>query len=165
MELDNNIAKQTYIQLLADILMKKRDVLNQLLNLTETQEAIISSEDFQEEEFLNIISLKEEKIQALTKLDIGFEQIYENVKSELSSKGEKYAVEIAKLKEYIVAITDLSVKLQTLELRNKSKMEVVLATKRKNIKIARMSNQTAANYYKSMAQHTEEQSYFYDKKK
>lgn len=165
MELDNHAAKQTYIQLLADILIKKSEVLNQLLDLTQTQETMINNEPFLEDEFSNIISLKEEKIQVLMKLDSGFEQIYESVRNELTSSKEKYENEITKLKEHIASITDLSVKLQTLEIRNKSKLEVVLATKRKSIKSARISNQTVANYYKNMAQHTEEQSYFYDKKK
>ncbi|MHB8129443.1 MAG: hypothetical protein ACYDEX_10625 [Mobilitalea sp.] len=165
MELENHATKQAYIQMLADTLRKKSEVLNLLMNLTEQQESLITSENFNEDDFLMTITLKEEQIQALTKLDLGFEQLYESVKEELETGKTKYATEITDLKERITNITDMSVRLQALEQRNKSKLEVLLAKKRKDIKGSRISNQTAANYYKTMANQHEAQSYFYDKKK
>ncbi|MDF2944215.1 MAG: hypothetical protein K0S01_3073 [Herbinix sp.] len=164
MELENHTTKQAYIQLLADTLKKKTEVLDLLMNLSEQQDSIISSEDFDEEQFLQTITLKEEQIDSLTKLDAGFEQLYESVKVELETGRAKYTIEISALKERITEITDLSVKLQALEKRNKSKLEVLLAQKRKVIKNSRISNQTAANYYKTMAKQHEAQSVFYDKK-
>jgi hypothetical protein len=165
MELENQTTRQTYIQLMVDTLRKKTVVLNVLMNLTQQQEYIISSDTFQEDQFLQTISQKEEQIQILTKLDIGFEQLYESVKDELVNGKERYSAELEMLKELITDITDLSVKLQALEKRNKSKMDVLFARKRKEIKNSRISNQTATNYYKTMANQHEAQSYFYDKKK
>lgn len=165
MELENHSSRQTYIQLLADTLKKKREVLNLLMNITQQQESVITSEPFREEQFLQIITLKEEHIQNLAKLDTGFEQLYNSVKEELTNNKEKYLAEIAVLKDLITDITDLSVRLQAMEKRNKSKLEVLLASKRKEIKMSRMSNQNAAHYYKTMANQQESQSYFYDKKK
>ena len=75
-----------------------------------------------------------------------------------------YSVEISCMKELITKITDLSVRLQAIEKRNKEKFEAVIASKRIEIKKLRISNQTATNYYKTMAQQHESQSYFYDKK-
>jgi len=165
MELENHATKQAYIQMLADTLRKKSEVLNQLMNLTEQQERLMISDNFNENDFLETISLKDEQIQALTKLDAGFDQLYESVKEELVTGKVNYATEITDLKERITYITDMSVKLQVLEQRNKSKMEVLLARKRKEIKGSRISNQTATNYYKTMVNQHEAQSYFYDKKK
>jgi flagellar biosynthesis/type III secretory pathway chaperone len=165
MELENHTSRQTYIQLLADTLKKKREVLNLLMNITQKQESVITSEPFREEQFLQIITLKEEHIQNLAKLDTGFEQLYNSVKEELVNNKNKYSAEIAVLKDLITDITDFSVRLQAMEKRNKSKLEVLFASKRKEIKMSRMSNQKAANYYKTMANQQESQSYFYDKKK
>jgi hypothetical protein len=165
MELENHTTRQAYIQLLVDTLRKKTEVLNLLMNFTQQQENIISSDTFQENQFLQIISLKEEQIQILSKLDIGFEQLYESVKDELTISKERYGSEIEVLKDLITKITDLSVKLQVLEKRNKSKLDVLFARKRKEIKNSRISNQTATNYYKTMANQHEAQSFFYDKKK
>jgi flagellar biosynthesis/type III secretory pathway chaperone len=165
MDLDNQTAKQTYIQLLADTLKKKIEVLNQLMELTGKQETEITSEVFNEDNFMELITLKDAQIQKLNMLDDGFEHLFRSVSDELAAGKGSYAEKIIELKEYITVITDMSVKLQTMEARNKSKLEVLLATKRKNILKAKVSAQTATNYYKTMAMQHEAQSYFYDKKK
>lgn len=165
MDLENNTTKKAYVQLLADILEKKLIVLKRLTGITEQQEKLISSDTlFEEELFLETISLKEEQIQNLSKLDTGFEQVYESVKEELDGNKENYVKEISLLKEQISNITDMSVKLQVLEKRNKSKLELVFTQKRREIKNARISSQTATSYYKSMANNHKPESFFYDKK-
>ena len=164
MELENHTTKKAYIQLLEDTLNKKLQVLRILLDMTNQQESIIASETFNEDEFLQTISSKDEQIQILLKVDAGFEQLYESVKEELVTGKEKYVVEITAIKELITMITDLSVKLQAMETRNKSKLQTVLAKKRKEIKGSRVSNQMATNYYKTMANQHEIPSFFYDKK-
>lgn len=162
---ENQNSKQTYIQLLADTLKRKIDVLKQLKNFTQNQEAEINSPAFSEDSFMQLISLKDEQIKKLSQLDDGFEQLYQNVKEELDVHRESYAAYISKLQELISEITDLSVELQTMETRNKAKLETLLASKRKSIRQAKISTQTASNYYKTMAMQQETQSYFYDRKK
>ncbi len=163
MGLKDNV-KQTYIQLLIDSLGKKNEVLTELMQITTKQQDIIDSESFDEDEFLRTISLKEEQIKDLTEFDKGFEMVYERIREELNNNPNSYRTEIEDLKELVTKVTDLSVKLQALEKRNKSKIEALLVSKRKNIKNARLSNETVTNYYKSMSGKQEEQSYFYDKK-
>jgi len=165
MELENQAAKQAYIQLMSDALARKIQVLDQLQNLTEQQERVITTEPFDEALFLQTISIKEEHIKVLAQLDSGFEKLYTSVKEELVTGKSKYETSIINMQEQIKKITDLSVKLQALEKRNKAKMETMLIFKRKNIKSARVSNQTATNYYKTMSKQHENQSFFYDKKK
>lgn len=164
MELDNQIAKQTYIRMMAETLDKKTDLLIRLMELTNQQEGLIASDQFDEEEFNRIISAKEEELQKLSKLDDGFEKLYESIKEELVVGKNKYEEEIAKMKESISKITDISMKLQATEKRNKAGLEFLFARKRKDIKNARMSSQTVASYYKAMSRQNETQSIFYDKK-
>lgn len=165
MDIENHTTRQVYIQLLTDVLKKKLEVLNRLMSLTEQQEKMIASDLFEGDQFLQTITLKEEQIQNLSKLDTGFEQLYEGVKKELNLNKENYVAEITLLKEDILSITDMSVKLQAMEKRNKLKLESIFAKKRKDIKNSKISSQTATNYYKTMANRHEVQSYFYDKKK
>lgn len=166
MEIENHATRQAYIRLLADTQKKKLEILTQLMSLTEQQESLISSsDDFDEEEFLRIISLKEEQINALDKMDEGFQKVYDSVKEELITGKEKYEAEITTLKNLITDITDLSVKLQALEKRNKSRLEVYFSNSRKQIKNYRMNNKSVTNYYKTMTKQHEAQSFFYDKKK
>lgn len=163
MELNSNV-KKTYIQLLIDSLGKKYMVLNELMKITSKQQEIIESERFDEDEFLQTIALKEEQINSLSELDKGFELVYDRIRNELRDNSKEYKSEITSLKDLVTKVTDLSVKLQVLEKNNKSKLETLLANKRKNIKNARLSNETVANYYKAMSGRQESQSYFYDKK-
>ncbi len=165
MELENQTTKQAYIQLLLDILKKKLAILSELMSLTIAQEEILKQEDFDENEFSNTIESKEEQLEELAKLDIGFEQIYDSVREELATQKVNYYHEIAQMQEYITSITDLNVKLMALEKRNKSRLELILSQKRKDIKKSRMSSQTVAKYYKSVANQSDVPSYFYDKKK
>jgi flagellar biosynthesis/type III secretory pathway chaperone len=164
MELENQTARQAYIQLLVDTLRKKSEVLNQLMQLTEQQESIIASEEFNDDEFFEIVALKDEKLTALSKLDDGFEQLFESVKEELFTSKVKYVEEITVLKQLITSITDVSVKLQALETRNKAKMDVYFSNQRNEIKRSRLSNKTVASYYKTISKQNEAESFFYDKK-
>jgi hypothetical protein len=164
MELNDN-AKGTYIQLLIDSLKKKHEVLDELMQITTKQQAIIDSESFMEDEFLETISLKEEHIKDLGQLDRGFELVYERIREELNENRKEYIPQITTLKELVTIVTDLSVKLQALERSNKAKLEALLVNKRRKIRNSRLSNETVANYYKNMSGKTQPQSYFYDKKK
>ncbi|CRZ35202.1 hypothetical protein DFR55_10470 [Herbinix hemicellulosilytica] len=163
MELNNGY-KKTYIQILIDSLNKKYTVLNELMQITIRQQNIINAEQFNDDEFMNTIALKEELINSLSELDKGFEMVYDRVREELKENGNSYQSEITSLKELVTKVTDLSVRLQVLEKTNKTGLEAVLSRKRKEIGKARISNETVANYYKNMSKRADSQSYFYDKK-
>ena len=165
MELNDKV-KQTYIQLLIDSLGKKHGILKELMQITKKQQTIIDADVFDEDEFIKTISLKEVHINSLGEIDRGFEMVYDRIREELNSNPNEYTDEIIYLKELVTVVTDLSVKLQALETGNKRTLEIVLANKRKNIKNARLSNETVSNYYKSMSGNNQnQQSHFYDKKK
>jgi flagellar biosynthesis/type III secretory pathway chaperone len=165
MELESSKTNQTYIQLLIDSSKMKMNVLKELTLITEQQEELLKKETFEEDLFSQTISQKDKLLNQLIDLDQGFERIYSSVKDELTNNKHRYEVEIRTLQEYIASITDLSVKLQALELRNKTKLEAVLAIKRRDIRKSKVSSQTATNYYKTMTNQHEVQSFFYDKKK
>lgn len=165
MELEGLSTREAYVQLLIDSLKRKTEILEKLIKLTKQQEGIIASDPFNEDEFLKTISDKEEQILLLSKLDDGFEQIYQSVKDELSTNKEKYTKQIAVLKERITGITDAGVELVAMEKRNKTKLEVIFSNKKRDIKNSKISSQTAASYYKNMANQDTSQSFFYDKKK
>ena len=80
----NHSGKQTYIQLLIDSLGKKQEVLSELMQLTKKQESILDMENFDEDEFLSTISLKEDQIKGLSDLDRGFELVYDRIRMSLA---------------------------------------------------------------------------------
>ncbi len=163
--MDESITRRAYIQLLIDVLEKKKKLLIWLINVTEQQESIVATDPFDEQLFNETIRIKEEHLKSLIQLDEGFEKTYTGVKTELVIKKEKYESEISILKNLITEVTDLSIKLQALEKRNKQKIDFLFSGKRKNIRDSRISSKTAANYYKTMSKQHEIESQFYDKKK
>ncbi len=164
MDLENQTTKQTYIQMLLDILKKKLAVLSELMNLTTAQEELMKQESFYEDEFIKTIELKGKQLELLSELDAGFERIYESIREELTVQKAKYYHEITQMQEYITSITDISVKLQASEKRNKARLEQILSQKRKDIKQSRVNSQIVAKYYKTVANQNDVPSYFYDKK-
>lgn len=160
--MDNN---HTYIKILRNTLEKKSLVLDELYQLTILQESILKSEDQNMDSFDQIIDQKAILIESLDELDAGFENIYERVKIELSSNANRYREEVLGLQELIQQITDKGVKLQASELRNKATMETYFNIKKREVKDFKKNSQTAANYYKSMADRPQGESYFLDKKK
>lgn len=162
MELNN--PNQTYFILLKDTLKKKIGVLQELLQYTLLQEQIIDKGDIEKEEFLGTISEKDKQLNVLIQLDDGFDQVYQRIKESLLKYPKYFEADVKELKDLITIITDLNMKLQALEKRNKTKMDNVLIKKRLEIKNFKANNQMVSNYYKNMANQHQGQAYFLDKK-
>lgn len=155
----------TYIQLLVNTLKNKITVLKQLEQITIRQAELLEDEKAAPDVFDATLKEKDEQISVLNHLDTGFEKIYERVKDELQGKKQTYKTEILQLQGMIGEITDLSVKIQALEKRNKDNLQRYLASQRNQIKQFKVSSQTVSSYYKSMVNTHQGQSYFMDKKK
>lgn len=164
MYMDNYNKGKTYLSLLEDSLKKKNRLLDQLLKLTQEQEKLIKEEDIEDDKFDKTIEEKEPIIEKVTELNIGFEQVYDRIKEGLVSNKDKYHEEIQSLQRLIQELTDKGVRLQALEKRNKVNIELYLKDKRNDIKNFKLSNKTVSNYYKNMANQSQEESYFFDKK-
>ena len=156
---------QTYIDVLKDSLGKKLEVLDKLLQITLLQENVISTSTFNSEKFEKAYEEKETLILHLGELDEGFEQIYVHVNDALSNNKVEHKGDIIQLQNMIRQITDKSTELQSIEIRNKQKLDVIFANRKKEIKDYKINSQTASSYYKNMADQHQGQSYFYDKKK
>lgn len=164
MYMDNYNKGKTYLSLLEDSLKKKNRLLDQLLKLTQEQEKLIKEEDIEDDKFDKTIEEKEPLIEKVTDLNVGFEQVYNRIKEGLVSNKDKYHEEIQSLQRLIQELTDKGVRLQALEKRNKVNIELYLKDKRNDIKNFKLSNKTVSNYYKNMANQSQEESYFFDKK-
>lgn len=156
---------QIYIDVLKDSLGKKVEVLDKLLQITLLQENIISTSPFDSEEFEQAYEKKDGLILRLNELDEGFEQIYDHVKDVLGNNKVEHKEDIIQLQNFIRQITDKSTELQSIEIRNKQKLDIIFTNRKKEIKDYKINSQTASSYYKNMTDQHQGQSYFYDKKK
>lgn len=153
------------MNVLADSLQRKYSILQSILELTKKQEVLLKEETFDETEFLKTISDKQVFINKMEELDNGFEAIYTRVKSELETNREQYQDEIKKMQQLITQVTELGIDIEALEKRNKVQMDKVLINRKQKIKDLRMNNTVANSYYRNMANHQYNQSYFLDRKK
>ena len=153
-----------YLMIMVEALSKKIQILEQLMSYTEEQEALLENEDWSMEEFQQLLDKKGELIDTLNTMDQGFEQVYERIQEELNGKKEVYATEILLMQQHIKVITDLSVKLQELEYKNKEKIETQFSKKRNEIKNFRQSKDSVNKYYRVMSKTQIVDSAFLDKK-
>lgn len=155
-----------YVKILVDTLERKKEALEFLSVITKEQEGLLEAESFSMEAFEGTLEKKEGLIQSLNQLEDGFEAFYKRLELILPKEKESHREELQRAQRLIGEITDLSVKLQAMEERNREKLTRVLMNQRQSIKSFKVSKKTAEKYYHNMAnQHQEGQSYFLDKKK
>jgi flagellar biosynthesis/type III secretory pathway chaperone len=159
------VEDRIYINILIDTLEKKSSLLDGLLEHTLLQEQYIAQSPLDFEKFEGIIDVKSVLIEKLNQLDSGFEQLYGRVNDDLKNKKYEYKEEILQLQSLVKKITEKSTKLQALEQRNKSKVELYLTNSKKQIREYNVNSKTASNYYKSMSNQVDGQAHFFDKKK
>lgn len=155
---------KTYIAMLADILDRKKKVLNEIYDVTVRQMHILSKGDGAED-FDATLTEKDRLIEELQRLDTGFSDAYAKVSADLVEKKNDYKNEILKLQKKITDITDTGVKIQALEEQNRIAFEQYLNGQRRKIKDFKLSSKTVSNYYKNMTGKPQGDSYFMDKKK
>lgn len=157
---------KVYVSALQDALQSKWEILKKMLELTQAQQEVLSAEDVDMERFDALVEEKDILLKRLERLDNGFQELFDKIGTKLKENAEQYKAQVLEMQNYIRTITDCSVKIQSLEQRNKEKFTAFVSGKRKEIREFKKSNKTAVSYYQNMAnQHREWQSYFVDKKK
>lgn len=140
-----------YLLILEESLQKKIDVLEEISSYNEEQYKVFSENMPDLESFDETIERKEELIQKLTQLDEGFESLYAKIAEQLSENREQYAEQIRLLQGLITQITDMSVKIQAQEARNKALIEGFFSKKRREVGDGRRSVHAAMSYYQTQA--------------
>lgn len=159
------VDKSTYIHILADTLIKKNVLLDNLLRITDLQVKYLNTVPPEMEKFEQAMGEKDDYIEQINQIDEGFEMIYLHVQEELNTKRIEHKEQIEELQELIRQITDKSAKIQGVEMRNRNWLETYFQEKRKEIKNLKISNRTVTNYYKNMQNSLAGESFFLDKKK
>lgn len=155
-----------YVQIMLDSLKKKEEILDKIVDRNKEQAQVLKDVPFSLEEFDKTVDEKAVLIEQLTKLDNGFETMYERVKEELGTEAgkKKYQNEIKQMQEFITAITEKSVSIQAQESRNKQMVESAFRKEREKIKSGKQGSAVARNYYKTMNQTNFVSPHFLDQK-
>lgn len=155
----------TYIGMLKDILVQKKKVTEEILWVTLEQETALAPELEDMERFDALMEKKEPLLANLEQLDQGFSDAYAKVQATLNAQKENYKQEILELQKLITDITDISVKIQALEERNRRMFETYLVNRKQQFKTAKKNSRTTDAYYKTMSGTPQGESVFLDKRK
>ena len=139
-----------YLHVLEESLIKKNTILDRIYSCSKKQEQLLKEEDFSFKNFDQIVEEKDGYVEELTKLDDGFETLYNRIGAQLSENRAKYGQEISRMQKFIADITEKSVEIQALEARNKASLERMFQRKRDSLKVNRQSSKAAYDYYKNM---------------
>ena len=157
--------QETYIQIMLQSLEKKSRVLDQIIQLNEQQKTVLESADSPVEDFDETVEKKSALIEQMEQLDSGFEKLYDRVREELRTNKDTYKDQIRKMQDYIRAVTDKSVQIQTQEARNKELMTSKSARVKKQARQVRTNFKATSSYYQSMSRTSVIDPQFMDDKK
>ncbi len=157
--------QETYIQIMLQSLEKKSRVLDQIIQLNEQQKTVLESADSPVEDFDETVEKKSALIEQMEQLDSGFEKLYDRVREELRTNKDTYKDQIRKMQDYIRAVTDKSVQIQTQEARNKELMTSKFARVKKQARQVRTNFKATSSYYQSMSRTSVIDPQFMDDKK
>lgn len=134
---------QNYVDIMIDSLTKKEELLKQIVDYNEAQQTIVTAPEFKEEAFEKNVADKGEVVEKILRLDEGFNSVFNRIKEELQNNKKKYAKDIERLKTLVASVTDLGVRIQAQELRNKQLVEKRFAQMRKELSQAKRTTSTA----------------------
>lgn len=154
-----------YLTILIESLQKKSKVLDEIQRCNERQADLFKASDASLEAFDGTVEEKGKLIEALLKLDEGFETLCARIAEEVATHKELYADQIRQLQELIRKVTDQSVTIQAQEARNKELVENYFRKQKRQLKSKKQSSQAAINYYKNMSKTSVVSPQFLDSKK
>lgn len=160
-----NTEINNYLELMKDSLVKKSKALDNVLELTKEQSVLLSLENFDNENFDNLISKKSALIEEINKLDEGFELIYKRVSDKVKAEPETFRPKIEKLQELIRTLVEKGVEVEASERRNQVKFDLNVSKGKNRIRNYNLSSNAVTKYYTNMNGNTTETTYFLDQKK
>lgn len=156
---------ENYLSVLEDSLGRKVVVLDNVMALSEEQEKLLKQEKLDLEVFDELVDKKDALAEELTRLDDGFESLYDRIKNQLQDNKDTYRTQIATLQKLIAEITEKTVSIQAKEERNKELLSKQLAELRQDLNQNRRTSKAAYDYYKNMSNTGAVMSQFMDQKK
>lgn len=158
-------ANNSYIEILKQSLTKKIELLDTIMALNVLQKDMLENPDLDPDELEENLNRKADLVEQLSKLDDGFSQIYDRVRTDLTENRGAYSEDIAQMKRDITAIMDKSTAIQSQEKRNQVLMQQKFTSVKKQIKEVKKSRQAVYSYYRNMMKMGTPGSTFLDDKK
>ena len=105
--------KSQYIPIMIQSLKKKNQILDVIIGLNQQQRDELEDPGLDPDDFDLTVEKKAKQIEELEALDVGFQELFERVREELTGNREAYREEIAQMQELIRSLTEKSADIQT----------------------------------------------------
>lgn len=153
------------LQILRDSLSQKLLILQAIEAKSKEQAELIAKPDVSLEAIDQNMEEKSVLIDKLTKLDAGFEALYDNIRKELAEHKDLFKDEIAAIQELIAKVMERSTSIEALEARNKVAIEGIFANRKKELQHRKTASSVARHYYETTNRLNVINPQFLDKKK
>jgi len=97
--MDNSKQLSTLLQMLQESLVQKNDILTKIEAKSKAQAELIAKPDVTLEELDRNMDEKSALIARITKLDSGFESLYDNIRKDLLGHKDEYKEQIAQIQK------------------------------------------------------------------
>lgn len=139
------------LDILRDTLLRKIEIMNALEDYTDKQSGLLAAEELDLDAFEEVTASKDVLVDQLSKLDDGFQSLYDSVADSIKADPKAFSAQVKALQELVTEVTDMSVSLEVAEKRNKATLDRRIAAVRTGMKRGRRSTAVAMNYYKQMS--------------
>lgn len=139
-----------YLKMLDQSLDQKKQMLDQMIEMTATQKASLDKDPVDWTGFDDLVEKKAEMIERLDRMDDGFESVYERIREELLRDKDLHKDFVVSIQKKIQAVSDASATLMAAERRNKALVEKKMTAERKKLQQRKTTSKVASNYYLNM---------------
>lgn len=139
-----------YLTMLDQSLDQKKQMLDQMIEMTATQKASLDKNPVDWTGFDTLVEKKAEMIERLDRMDDGFESVYERIREELLRDKDQHKEFVTAIQKKIQAVSDASATLMAAERRNKELVETKMADEKKKLQQQKTTSKVASNYYRNM---------------
>ncbi len=156
---------QSLLQILLESLQQKYDILCEIEIKSKEQAELILVPDVTLQALDQNMSEKGELVEKLSRLDRGFEALYDNIRKELLLHKEEHKEAIAAIQYAVTLVMEKSASIEAIEARNKAAIEIIFRNRRKELQHKKAASIVAHQYYKAAKKLDHVTPQFLDKKK
>lgn len=153
------------LQILKDSLIRKLEVLIAIEKKSKEQAELLTDSEVSMETLDRNMDEKAELIEEISKLDSGFETLYESIREELIRNKDAYKKEIWEIQQCVSEIMDVSVSIEAIEARNKASVDLLFRNRKKALQHRKNASGVARHYQKTYKNLNEISPQFVDSKK
>ncbi len=153
------------LQILKESLEQKLDILGAIEGKSKEQAEMLSETEVVLQDIDRNMDEKAGLIERITKLDSGFEALYDNIREVLQDNKDSYKKEIADIQNLICMVMEKSASIEALEKRNKAAIETYFSDRKKELQHRKTASSVVQQYYKAANKLNVINPQFLDKKK